>query len=193
MPSARTMSLLECNNLIHVDLAGKIMTIPSIKKQLFSVSVLITLGLSGCSDPIVNSDISSTSGSVSQTGQQEATRESKPADQNRSLVSEITYFDFDSAALSAETKVVLDSAINKFAKNPSARIVISGHADERGTREYNLALGHQRASNVADYIVAKGIDGLRVKKVSYGKERPMVKGSNETAWSKNRRVEINEE
>lgn len=187
------MSLLECNNLIHVDLAGKIMTIPSIKKQLFSVSVLITLGLSGCSDPIVNSDISSTSGSVSQTGQQEATRESKPADQNRSLVSEITYFDFDSAALSAETKVVLDSAINKFAKNPSARIVISGHADERGTREYNLALGHQRASNVADYIVAKGIDGLRVKKVSYGKERPMVKGSNETAWSKNRRVEINEE
>ena len=193
MPSARTMSLLECNNLIHVDLAGKIMTIPSIKKQLFSVSVLITLGLSGCSDPIVNSDISSTSGSVSQTGQQEATRESKPADQNRSLLSEITYFDFDSAALSAETKVVLDSAINKFAKNPSARIVISGHADERGTREYNLALGHQRASNVADYIVAKGIDGLRVKKVSYGKERPMVKGSNETAWSKNRRVEINEE
>ena len=193
MPSARTMSLLECNNLIHVDLAGKIMTIPSIKKQLFSVSVLITLGLSGCSDPIVNSDISSTSGSVSQTGQQEATRESKPADQNRSLVSEITYFDFDSAALSAETKVVLDSAINKFAKNPSARIVISGHADERGTREYNLALGHQRASNVADYIVAKGIDGLRVKKVSYGKEIPMVKGSNETEWSKNRRVEINEE
>ena len=89
--------------------------------------------------------------------------------------------------------MVLDSAIDKFVKNPSARIVISGHADERGTREYNLALGHQRASAVADYMVAKGIERLRVKKVSFGKERPLLKGSNEVAWSKNRRVEIDEE
>ena len=89
--------------------------------------------------------------------------------------------------------MVLDSAIDKFGKNPSARIVISGHADERGTREYNLALGHRRASAVADYMVAKGVDSLRVKKVSFGKERPLLKGSNEAAWSKNRRVEIDEE
>ena len=105
----------------------------------------------------------------------------------------LTYFDFDSAGLSAETTMVLDSAVDKFAKNPSVRVVISGHADERGTREYNLALGHRRASTVADYLVARGIDGLRVKKVSYGKERPLTKDSNEEAWSKNRRVEINDE
>jgi peptidoglycan-associated lipoprotein len=105
----------------------------------------------------------------------------------------LTYFDFDSAALSAETTMVLDSAVDKFAKNPSARVVISGHADERGTREYNLALGHLRASAVADYMLARGIDGLRIKKVSYGKERPLLKGSNEAAWTKNRRVEINDE
>jgi len=89
--------------------------------------------------------------------------------------------------------MVLDSAVDKFETNPSALVVISGHADERGTREYNLALGHLRASAVADYLVAKGIDGSRIKKVSYGKERPLLKGSNEEAWSKNRRVEINGE
>ena len=105
----------------------------------------------------------------------------------------LTYFDFDSAALSAETTMVLDSVVDKFAKNPSALLVISGHADERGTREYNLALGHLRASAVAYYILARGIDGLRIKKISYGKERPLLKGSNEAAWAKNRRVEINDE
>ena len=108
-----------------------------------------------------------------------------------SPVSLLTYFDFDSAQLSAETTVVLDSADNKFAKNPSARVVISGHADERGTREYNLALEHLRASAFADYMVARGIDDSRIKKVSYDRERPLLKGSNEEAWSKNRSVEIN--
>ena len=83
--------------------------------------------------------------------------------------------------------------VDKFLKNPSGRVVISRHADERGTREYNLALGHLRASAVADYMVANGIDGLRIKKVSFGKEKPLLKGSNEEAWSKNRRVEINGE
>ena len=89
--------------------------------------------------------------------------------------------------------MVLDNIVDKFAKNPSARVVISGHADERGTREYNLALRHLRASAVADYMVAGGLDSLRIKKVSYGKEWPLIKGSNEEAWAKNRRVEINDE
>ena len=106
---------------------------------------------------------------------------------------DITYFDFDSAELSADTRKVLDKAVDKFLTNPSGRVVISGHADERGAREYNLALGHLRASAVADYMVANGIDGLSIKKVSFGKEKPLLKGSNEEAWSKNRRVEINGE
>ena len=175
------MSLFLQTKLLYVSRTGEIMMLPAIKKQLFSVSVLITLGLSGCSDPSLNSEISSTSGSISQTIQPASARESKHADQNQFLVSEITYFDFDSATLSAETTMVLDSAINKFVKNPSAHIVTSGHADERRTRKYNLALGHQRASAVADYMVAKGIDGLKVKKVFFDKEKPLLKGSNEAA------------
>ena len=95
--------------------------------------------------------------------------------------------------MSAETREVLERVVDKFFTNPSARVVISGHADERGTREYNLALGHLRASAVADYMVANGIDGMRIKKVSFGKEKPLLKGSNEEAWSRNRRVEINGE
>ena len=92
-----------------------------------------------------------------------------------------------------QTRKVLYKAVDKFVTNPSARVFIGGHADERGTREYNLALGHQRASAVADYMVAKGIDGLRIKKIPYGKEKPLLKGSNEEAWSRNRRVETNGE
>ena len=87
----------------------------------------------------------------------------------------------------------MDNIVDKFAKNPSARVVISGHADKRGTREYNLALGHLKAPAVANYMVAGGLESLRIKKVSYGKERPLIKGSNEEAWAKNRRVEINDE
>ena len=164
-----------------------------VKKQMLSVSVVFTLGLGGCSNSGVNGETSLAGGNVSQTTQSSATSTSESAEHNLSSLLVLTYFDFDSAALSAETTMVLDSAVDKFAKNPSARVVISGHADERGTREYNLALGHLRASAVADYMLARGIDDLRIKKVSYGKERPLLKGSNEEAWAKNRRVEINDE
>ena len=164
-----------------------------VRKQLLSVFVLFTLGLGGCSNAGVNDEILLAGGNLSQTTQSEATSRSKSAEHNMPSLLVVTYFDFDSAALSAETTVVLDSAVDKFAKNPSARVVISGHADERGTREYNLALGHLRATAVADYMLARGIDGFRIKKVSFGKERPLLKGSNEEAWAKNRRVEINDE
>jgi peptidoglycan-associated lipoprotein len=187
-----------CHSLFQIrisynDLSDLDMQLLDLKKQLVGVSVLITLGLCGCSSPNVNSETSSASESVLQTSRTEASIASKSAEDNLSSVVLLTYFDFDSAALSAETTMVLDGAVDKFAAHPSALVVISGHADERGTREYNLALGHLRASAVNDYMVARGIAGSRIKKVSYGKERPLLKGSNEEAWSKNRRVEINGE
>lgn len=87
--------------------------------------------------------------------------------------------------------MVIDSAVNKFLTNPSGRVVISGHADERGTREYNLALGHLRASAVADYVVANGIDRLRIKKVSFGKENRFSKVQMKRRGQKTGGVEIN--
>jgi len=155
--------------------------------------VAIGLGLGACSNTASNDQTSLTSGSLSKTNEATTAGGVNTNDSHISSFFDITYFDFDSAELSADARKVLDKAVNKFLTNPSARVVISGHADERGTREYNLALGHLRASAVADYMVANGIDGLRIKKVSFGKEKPLLKGSNEEAWSKNRRVEINGE
>jgi peptidoglycan-associated lipoprotein len=75
-------------------------------------------------------------------------------------------------------------------KNNSQRVRLEGHADERGTREYNQALGARRANAVADYLVLQGVSRSRVETISYGEERPAATGSGESAWSKNRRVEL---
>ena len=157
------------------------------------IVVAIGLGLGACSNAALKDQTSVTNGILSQTNEATTTGVVSTNDSQISSFFDITYFDFDSAELSADTRKVLNQVVDKFFTNPSRRVVISGHADERGTREYNLALGHLRASAVADYMVANGIDGSRIKKVSFGKEKPLLKGSNEEAWSKNRRVEINGE
>ena len=157
------------------------------------IFVTIGLGLGACSNAELKDQKSVNNVSLPQTNKTTTTGEVNTNDSHISSFFDITYFEFDSAGLSADARKVLDKAVDKFLTNPSGRVVLSGHADERGTREYNLALGHLRASAVADYMVANGIDGLRIKKVSFGKEKPLLKGSNEEAWSKNRRVEINGE
>ena len=73
---------------------------------------------------------------------------------------------------------------------PETRVTIGGHADERGTREYNLALGERRASSARDYLVAKGVNAARIRIISYGKERPAAFGTGEAVWRQNRRAEI---
>ena len=102
-------------------------------------------------------------------------------------IGDTVLFGYDSSQLSAEAMAVLDAQAALLNAKPSFRVKIEGHADERGTREYNLALGERRASATHDYLVAKGVDGSRIRIVSYGKERPAVVGSNEEAWAKNRR------
>lgn len=97
-------------------------------------------------------------------------------------------FDFDSAALTDAAMATLDAQAAFLQSNPAVRITVEGHADERGTREYNLALGARRASAARDYLVARGVDGLRIRTISYGKERPEVIGSHEEAWARNRRA-----
>ena len=103
-------------------------------------------------------------------------------------VSPIIYFDFNVASLNAAAMDILNEQITWLQNNPSAMIVVEGHCDERGTREYNLALGEKRANAVKDYMIAKGIDSARIRTISYGKERPDVFGSTEDAWAKNRRA-----
>ena len=98
-------------------------------------------------------------------------------------------FDFDSSQLSDYAQKVLDRQAAFLKAQPEARIILGGHADERGTREYNLALGERRAAAARDYLVAKGVNSARIRIISYGKERPTAVGSNEAAWRLNRRAE----
>ena len=102
-------------------------------------------------------------------------------------VGDRVFFDFDKSTLTAKAQETLDKQAAWLSRVPSATILIEGHCDERGTREYNLALGERRATAVKDYLISKGVAASRIKTISYGKERPAVLGSNEWAWSQNRR------
>ena len=96
-------------------------------------------------------------------------------------------FGYDSSDLDDDDRAILNSQSKFLNQNPSLKVTIQGHCDERGTREYNLALGEKRASSVKDYLISLGINSERISVVSYGKERPQVLGSNKAAWSMNRR------
>ena len=98
------------------------------------------------------------------------------------------YFAFDSATLRPESQQVVRQQASWLDANPGARVTIAGHADERGTREYNLALGDRRANAVRSYLIGLGITPARIDTISYGEERPAVAGSNEQAWARNRRA-----
>ncbi|MCP5368030.1 MAG: peptidoglycan-associated lipoprotein Pal [Hyphomicrobiales bacterium] len=97
------------------------------------------------------------------------------------------FFDFDKYNLKADARGTLEKQAAWLTKFPAVSIVVEGHCDERGTREYNLALGERRANSVKDYLVALGVAPNRIRTISYGKERPVALGSNEAAWAQNRR------
>lgn len=98
------------------------------------------------------------------------------------------YFDYDSAELRSEALTTLGGVGEWLVEHPGVAVTIEGHCDERGTREYNLALGERRAHAVANYLAAAGVEASRIQTVSYGKEGPAMVGSDETAWAKNRRA-----
>lgn len=102
-------------------------------------------------------------------------------------VGDRVFFDFDKSELKPEARQTIEALAVWMNDYPAATLTIEGHCDERGTREYNLALGERRANAVHDYLVALGIDPNRLSTISYGKERPAVLGSNEEAWAQNRR------
>ena len=110
-----------------------------------------------------------------------------PAD-TLATIGNTVYFSYDSAALDGNSKGSLFRQAAFLNANPTLTVTIEGHCDERGTREYNLALGERRAAAARDYLLAQGVDPARIKVISYGKERPVMAGSNEESWAKNRRA-----
>lgn len=103
-------------------------------------------------------------------------------------VGDRVFFALDSSVLDSASQATLDRQAAWLKDNSSTSVVVEGHADERGTREYNLALGERRATAAKNYLVSTGVEAGRVSTVSYGKERPAVTGSDESAWGQNRRA-----
>ena len=106
------------------------------------------------------------------------------------LASRTIYFEYDSAKLTSESIAILETHGNFIAGNGEVRVRLEGHADERGSREYNIALGDRRAQSVRRVLLFQGASTDQVETVSYGEENPAVSGHDEDAWSKNRRVEL---
>ena len=108
------------------------------------------------------------------------------------LLSErVVHFAFDSSAIDSESSAIIEAHAEHLKANSDINVRLEGHADERGTREYNLALGERRANAVARMFKALGVSGRRLKTISYGEEKPVDGDHNESAWRQNRRVELN--
>jgi len=103
----------------------------------------------------------------------------------------LVHFDFDKSEIRPDQRPILDRKARFLLAYTSVRIQIEGHADERGTVEYNIALGHRRSQSAKDYLVSLGVAASRIDTVSYGEERPLDPGHNEVAWAKNRRAKFN--
>ncbi len=168
--------------------------------SIFKASLLVcSLALfAACSSTNSVEDDEQISGGESDTG---STAQPSGVEQTPALTAEeiaaqealrttIFYFDFDVAEFKADDRDTLSYHARNLAANPDRRIRLEGHADERGTREYNLALGERRANGILNYLIVNGASRAQVEVVSYGEERPAESGQSEQAYSMNRRVEI---
>jgi peptidoglycan-associated lipoprotein len=106
------------------------------------------------------------------------------------LAQRLVYFEFDSSEVRSEFRSTVSAHARYLSQNTGAAVTLEGHADERGSREYNLALGERRANAVRSLLLAEGAAGAQIQTVSYGEEKPAAAGHDESAWSQNRRVEI---
>ena len=117
--------------------------------------------------------------------------DSKQANLQAYLQNEIgdrVYFDTNKYNVNASSAFILESQANWLKATPGFTIILEGHCDDRGTRDYNLALGDRRANAIKDFLISLGVDGSRIQTISYGKERPAAEGNTSEAWAENRRV-----
>ena len=147
------------------------------------VGVVALLTLGGCAkDPAPQANTLS----LGLTGSTTATPGS--AQDFVANVGDRVFFNTDSSDLTAQARSILDAEAQWLNRYPSLRFTVEGHADERGTREYNIALGARRAANVKDYLASRGVSVSRIQTISYGKERPVATCDDESCWAQNRRA-----
>jgi peptidoglycan-associated lipoprotein len=115
---------------------------------------------------------------------------SRSSEEVRNTLAAMIHFDLDRSNIRSDDMATLDQKVAILQANPDLRIRVGGHCDERGSDEYNLALGNRRAQSTKQYLVSHGIDASRIEIQSWGEERPLVDGHDESAWSQNRRAEF---
>jgi len=160
--------------------------------------IFAALFLAACSSNDTKEADAAAAAAAEQAAQEAATREAEQraqAEAQQALetaaadVGTVFYFGFDSSSLTDEARAQVDAHVAALLGNNDS-IRLEGHTDERGTREYNLALGERRANAVRDYMVANGVPSYRIETISYGEENPVAYGSGESNWQQNRRVEL---
>jgi peptidoglycan-associated lipoprotein len=145
--------------------------------------------LAACAEtPSSTSNTSGANASATPTATSSAAEQPGSREDFMRNVGDRVFFDFDKSDIKAEGRQVLQRQAEWLKKYPNVTVTVEGHCDERGTREYNLALGERRAAAAKKMLVALGVPAARVSTISYGKERPAVVGSNEAAWAQNRRA-----
>ncbi len=150
---------------------------------------MFVVGLSACAGIKGGSDVEDASSAEATTVSVDSTSATDSSRDPEAGLNSVFYFEFDKSSLTAETQRDLDAYARALRESPR-NIRLEGHADERGTREYNIALGERRAKAVADYLMNSGVSAGNIETISYGEERPAVNGSNSSAWAQNRRVEL---
>jgi peptidoglycan-associated lipoprotein len=155
------------------------------------ICLLLAFTISGCA----KKPAEQTKEVATPQAQQEVSKEQKPSTAPAETAAAAAfdkkvYFDFDKFTLKPEATETLNELVAFLKTNVNLKVKIEGNCDERGTTEYNVALGERRANSVQDFLVSQGIDPQRVSTISYGKEKPADPGHNEEAWAKNRRDEF---
>jgi len=166
-------------------------------KQLSIVLLAGVFGLMvGCSSATKEEDAKTDSGAASSDTTQGAdvggagSATELSGGQADALAKRVIYFEFDSSDVSSEAREIISAHAQNLSQNANLSVVLEGHADERGTREYNIALGERRAKAVKQLLVVQGVQASQIQVISFGEERPAAVGHDESAWSLNRRTEL---
>ena len=159
------------------------------KLKLITLVIPAVLALSACTNPNRFDNGAGGAGTFSSVTPGSAQDPQSPL-YFQETIGDRVLFDVDQSSLNDEARRVLDGQASWLTTNADYAVVIEGHADERGTRAYNLALGERRANAVARYLVIQGVNRSQIESVSYGEERPLSLSRDENGWSRNRRVEL---
>jgi peptidoglycan-associated lipoprotein len=175
----------------RLPVVGKALTL------LFTAALLVACSSSSTKEEEEAAKAAAAAAAAAQAAQQQASAAAASAaaaeqqllEEAAAAYGNVFYFAFDSSSLTPEAMEALNAHI-ALLKTTDTKVRLEGHTDERGTREYNLALGERRANSVRDFMVVNGIASYRIETVSYGEERPVAYGSGESNWAQNRRVEL---